>query len=286
MFSPPTWYIPSFYGDVKLEATSETTCNLIKSDLTQQEKTALMALGAVARKKKWIDGELTLDSVAIPFKAPIDKVSRQLAKLLKPGRTVISAVRFHDGTMEEVREAAAQVPEVRVVQEAEAPASATSASGDEPTSTGKRKKAIVGASVAAPVRGCPAPDFAQAEIRAARVLSAFLSPDQLADFKRFNRFISVGQVTGNRYMVTSRNARDQLAYYTRSLYDLERKVELCAHDWDVPAAEEMLALHLLLQLPGWECYLRDATEDNLEDSLRRHMGAQHGMLTFHDGEVV
>jgi hypothetical protein len=57
-------------------------------------------------------------------------------------------------------------------------------------------------------------------------------------------------------MVTSRHARDQLATYHRSLYDLDDKVPLCVHDWDVPAPEEMLAIHVLLSLPGWELYMR------------------------------
>ena len=36
---------------------------------------------------------------------------------------------------------------------------------------------------------------------------------------------------------------------------------LCVHDWVVPAPEEMLSLHLLLQLPGWESYLRRDEHD-------------------------
>lgn len=33
-------------------------------------------------------------------------------------------------------------------------------------------------------------------------------------------------------------------------------VAYCVHDWSVPAAEEMLAIHLLLKLPGYEGELR------------------------------
>jgi len=42
----------------------------------------------------------------------------------------------------------------------------------------------------------------------------------------------------------------------RQLYDLEEKRALCVHDWDLPPAEEMLALHLCLSLPGQEKYVR------------------------------
>jgi hypothetical protein len=32
---------------------------------------------------------------------------------------------------------------------------------------------------------------------------------------------------------------------------------MCVHDWEVPAAEEMLALKLFLSLPEREQYIRD-----------------------------
>lgn len=156
-----------------------------------------------------------------------------------------------------------------------------------PKATEKKKRgrpAKAAVSVAAPVRGCPAPDFTQADIRAKAVLREFLSPEQISDFNRYNKFLSVGQTTGNHYMVTSRHARDQLAKYTRTLFDLDRRLPLCVHDWDVPAAEEMLALHVLLQLPGWESYL-DISENNMEVVLAAFLeeapmlGIVHGPFT-------
>jgi hypothetical protein len=135
-------------------------------------------------------------------------------------------------------------------------------------------------SVAAPTRGCPAPDFTSADLRAKRVLREFLEPGQVSDFNRYNKFVSQGVTTGNLYMITSRHARSELAQYARTLFDLDRRVPLCVHDWDVPAAEEMLALHVLLRLPGWENYL-NVPEDNLEEALRTFMEGDRPLFKPH-----
>ena len=88
------------------------------------------------------------------------------------------------------------------------------------------------------------------------VLEAFLAPDQLEDWRRFNRFVAVGGTTGHRYMITSRHARDGLAAYQRTLYDLDERRALHVQDHEVPAPEECLAFALLVQLPGRESCLR------------------------------
>jgi len=177
--------------------------------------------------------------------------------------------------MEEVRESHAEAPTSTT-------ASIPKATATETTKPERKKrKPKAAASIAAPVRGCPAPDFSKAELRAQGVLRTFLDPEQIADFNRYNKFVSIGQTTGNRYMITSRHATDELATYTRSLYDLDLKMPLCVHDWDVPASEEMLGLHVLLQLPGWESYLR-VSEDNMEAALHAHLGDRAGLLTFDD----
>lgn len=92
--------------------------------------------------------------------------------------------------------------------------------------------------------------------RVQEVLFAFLNDDQQNDFEHRNAFVTEGAGTGHRYIVTSRHARDQLAQTRRQLYDLDDKTPFCVHDYSVPAAEEMLALHLLLQSPEHERYLR------------------------------
>jgi hypothetical protein len=111
--------------------------------------------------------------------------------------------------------------------------------------------------VAAPVIGCPAPDFPDAEAKARRVLFEFLDDDQQSDYLRHGSFVSTGVETGHRYMLTSRESRGRLKRYEgRTLYDLDERCSYCVHDWDVPASEELLSLHVLLSLPGWERYVR------------------------------
>jgi hypothetical protein len=169
----------------------------------------------------------------IDLKAPIDQVSKVLSDNLNLGRVIVTAVKFSDGRMEEIRE-------------------------EDPIPA----KAEAIATVAKPVRGCPAPNFSFIEQRAGEVLQAFLTPEQAEDFTRLQSFVSQGVDTGHRYMLTSRTAPDRLSRYGgRQLFDLDEQRNFCVHyDDDVPAPEELLALHLFLSLPGHESYLRDLTD--------------------------
>ena len=105
----PHWYIPSFYGDIRLEALTKGQCLVIAEKTTDREREALKALVEMASKRQWLP---TSTSPAPLFneggilktklEAPIAKVAAQLAKLLKPNRKIISAVRFADGMIEEI----------------------------------------------------------------------------------------------------------------------------------------------------------------------------------------
>jgi len=247
----PLWYVPSFHGDIRLEAIDEATTRLIAEKVTAREKAALDKLAQLASKRGWLKsptGSLySSGTLKSELAAPIAAVARAVAKAMKPNRKTISAVVFSGGKMRELYdgdEPGALADPYRSSAKGEAEA--------EPKAA---------ASVAAPTRGCPSPDFERAELRARTVLETFLSPDQIEDFRRYNRFISTGSSTGHRYMVTSRQATDQLARYQRTIYDLDEDLPLCVHDWSVPAAEEMLSLHVLLQLPRWEPFLRQEEHD-------------------------
>lgn len=246
----PHWYIPSFYGDVRLEALGTSQCRVIAEKTTERERAALKTLAEVASKRRWLptakEPTPLFSDVGIlktTLEAPIDKVAKQLAKLLKPHRKIISAVQFKDGKIEEIFADAVEPTPAKI---AEHP---------------YREPAVAATSVAAPIRGCPAPDFGSAELKARGVLATFLNSDQLDDFARYNRFVTIGADTGHRYMVTSRQATDALANYQRTLYDLDEERPLCVHDWSVPPAEEMLSLHVLLALPNWERFLRHEEHD-------------------------
>lgn len=165
--------------------------------------------------------------------APLLSVEKALVKALKPRKT-LSAFRVSGGKIEEVYDAV--VPEL--VEKA-------------------KTAEVVAATVEKPFRGCPEPDYEAAELKAGRVLAAFLTSEQLADFERENAFVAIGADTGHRYAVTSRHARGLLAQRRRAMYDLDEARPFCVHlDATLPAAEEMLAIFLFLSLPGWETYLR------------------------------
>lgn len=251
--TPPTltWYLPSFYGDIRLERVSNGETRVVIVGLSSTEKVALRALQAEAtrsglRKSVWDNAaaleRLDLDSLteqAVVIGAPISKVQKALEKPMKPGRDCLSVVRYKNGAIEEVTEKNVGVLDVK---EEAGPAAAVT--------------------VAAPTQGCPAPDFDAIDHRATRVLRAFLSPEQLRDFNAEQSFIQRGADTGHLYVITSRNAPQKLAHQSfRSLYDLTAGHALCVHDWTIPAAEEMLTLALFVATPGKEAYVR-AIPDN------------------------
>ncbi len=223
----PIWYVPSFYGDISLKRADKGV-TIAWHDLTAVEKEALGSLKTLCADKGW--GELDLDKVEQTLlDAPFDKVKKALAKSLKAGRALLDAVVFRDGKVLE----SSTLPET----------------------------AKAGVTVAAPTKGCPQPEFDDIEIRATRVLENFLSADQLADFRRYQTFTAVGGDTGHAYLVVSRNATRIRNQYGQ-VYDLDEKRTLCVHDWEAPAAEEMLTLKLHLELAGKENFVRFMPEDH------------------------
>lgn len=259
-----TWYLPSLYGDIRLESLSKEQTKVTIFGLSPQEKVAMTELLKKAEHqpvvgKSWhplASRHLDLDSLkeqSLTLEASISKVQKLLTKKLKPGREQLSVVRFGGGKIQEMTE--------RVLENLESPqpsASDTSKSTKKETSPPEPK--AVATTVAAPVLGCPAPDFVQAEIRAAEVMRAFLTPEQLEDFCKEQAFVATGVDTGHRYVITSRHARTKLAQTTRSLYDINEAMPYCVHDWEVPAAEEMLGLLAHLSVPGKELYLRGMSD--------------------------
>lgn len=239
MDTPSLWYIPSFYGDLRLERSGTNTV-LSWEKVTPTERRVLQSLFAHAVSKGWAketEHDLTKGSLALSTELP--KVQKFVAKALKPGRKTVDFVQFSDGKIEEIQHGKLEAASDRDLED----------SAPLPTPA-------KGVTVAAPTLGCPEPDLIKAELRARDVLFAFLDDDQRDDFRKRNAFVTEGAGTGHRYIVTSRHARDQLAHTRRQLYDLDEKMPYCVHDYSVPAAEEMLALHLLLKSPEHERYLR------------------------------
>lgn len=271
---PHIWYFPSTYGDIRLEAISERKTKLIYFKLTETEVRAMRTL----RSRNWAS-RAAWDTVqprdfetgeaaerAIVLDRSISSLGDFLSAQLRPDRQTITVVRTGQGAISEMKiqtepeVATAEVepdpdnvtpiarqPEPEVTPRDE-PLAATGTDSSEPVKAATVKK---------PVRGCPAPSFEQIKLRATRVLRAFLTPQQATDFDQHQRFVSTGKDTGHRYMLTSRNAPDQLANFgSRCLFDLDENRAYCVHDWEVPAEEELLALHCLLSVPGYETWAR------------------------------
>lgn len=130
-----------------------------------------------------------------------------------------------------------------------------------PKPKAKDAKPEKAATVAEPTKGCPAPAFEEASIRASRVLEAFLTEEQIEDYRRYGGFVATGADTGHRYMIANRERPNLTSrYHSRSLYDLDMQLPLCVHDWTVPAPEEMLALMLCVSLPGKESAVRSLSD--------------------------
>jgi len=257
------WYLPSFYGDIKLETTGSGKTVLVYEGLSPTECLAMKtlrkrAMGGLGRTRWCLPQEFREDfgadsSGTILLQAKIEEVQALLSKALKPGRSLVTAVRFSDGSVEEK---ASELGDYRVnaqkLGDDDKPKEEPKKEEKKPE---KEPKAAV--TVAAPERGCPPPSFDEAEVRASRVLEVFLSPEQIEDFRTRQQFVVVGADSGHRYLLTSRHAPRALARGGgRSLYDLDEEIPMCVHDWDVPAAEELLALRCFLALPGREEYIR------------------------------
>lgn len=199
-------------------------------------------------KQPWADGKdflpltdaryRTKEGLSIVLNAPLHDVETVLSKALRPGRTLLKVVKYE--------------PSGKVIEAAE----------EEPPKV-EENKPTVGATVSVPDVGCPMPDFPEVDARASRVLETFLSPNQIADYRTRGAFVCVGADTGRNYLICNREGpalmRQQagrMGYRNpasfRQIFDLDRNMPLCIHDWTVPPPEEMLALKLCLTLPGRE----------------------------------
>ncbi len=202
-------------------------------------------------------------ATTIELNAPIEKVQSVLVRAMKPGRTIVSAVRFKDGSVEEFRESRDDKDgKVATPYREAAPTPLEPEKTVEPVVAAKAlekaKEATAAVSVAKPTIGCPLPDFAVADVKATRVLETFLDEQQLNDFRKDNSFITVGGDTHHRYLVCSRHASKRVKEVTRGwqVLDLDEDQTFCVHDWTSPAAEELLTLHLFLSMTGREHYVR------------------------------
>ena len=144
---------------------------------------------------------------------PIIKAHKKFIKVFKLGRPVINAIKLKDGKVQMVE--------------------------DFPDQT------EVGVTTEKPERGCPVPVWERSEALATVVLHEFLSLDQWADFELHKAFISHGNFSGKPYLLTSRWNR--LSEVRGVLCSIETMHSICASMKDLPPAEELLALKIVVE---------------------------------------
>jgi len=214
-------YIPSFYGDVSLEESPEKDqCFLRTTDLTAQEEELVKKV----LKRFKVDEGKRLKNRKYHLPASMDRARGYLMRALKGKQKTILAVKIDDPKPGEP-----QVEQVGTVVEA------------------VKKGAEKAVQTVLPRGGCPAPiyDAMKArEIRATNVLEQFLTPTQLADYRRQGSIVVIGGDSGLRYLVSHRFSRT--ASRRGMVCGLDGQRGNCVHHSHLPHAEEVLALLVVL----------------------------------------
>ena len=102
------WFIPSFSGDLRLEPSEknpqETRLTIVSP--TAAEKKVLDAIQVEAVKRGWIADSVRAERGGffwrkkfVTLKAPVTVVGPIVAKLMRPGPAVLTAITFSNGQM-------------------------------------------------------------------------------------------------------------------------------------------------------------------------------------------
>jgi len=214
-------YIPTYWGDIRMERQGDTGTELTVEKLTADET---LVVERILKKYKIPKPDFTKPkTIFIPQN--MDKVHKFVTKTLKRGMPTITAMKIAGG----------QVTEIRDLEEAEV-------AGAEAVAT-----------TPVPQRGCPMPIFdatQEKSIRATRVLSLFLNPTQKRDFARQHAFAVVGADSGSKYMLAHRHSH--LASEHGLVYNLDTKRTTCVEPTFLPPEEEILSLLFALSCQGRE----------------------------------
>jgi len=267
------WFIPSWYGDIRLQIIDDAHTRVEVTKLSQAELGALHALkkrslqGGIIRKK-WAT-EKAWDSMPneafaagrstthhVTLKAPITQIESFLTRQLRGVSDTVSVMITDRGSLYEIK-AEDRVTDTNVV-----PFRRAAPGGDADVEEEKPKeKPVAATTVRKPAIGCPAPNFEDTIVRATQVLKTFLTSEQVEDYEHHQKFVTIGGASGRRYLLTSRHALSTHGYSSRTVRDIDRDRELCVHDWGLPAPEELLAMHLMLSMPEYEGYINGLGDD-------------------------
>ena len=233
------FYFPAWNGDHRLVAEGDDACRLVVQDPSPNEIEALGKFMTAAVKKKWsrVDQRLLtsgdayrgLDGGGLLISAPISKAGPLLLRLLKPGKAVLTAIKYESGRVS--------------VVESGAPAALEKI---EKALEKKEERAEAAATVRRPRLCCPSCVALPEDARAEGVLGAFLGRRQREQWESEHRFTVFGGETGHLYEISHRRSPRAQAQ-RRIVRDLDDGVVLHCYDWTVPPAEEALAAALILE---------------------------------------
>lgn len=233
------WYIPSWNGDLRLEPHAErperTVLTIVKptpseiATVNEMGKT-FGALGWLKEpweevvKKRWQRDK------RIEILAPLEKVGPIASVQMRPGKQVLTAVRFKGGLVETV---SGQDPK------------GLSEFADKAAAAPPEKPAEAAATVKRATPCCPA-CIPGANPAASEVLLAFLTPAQHESWAKDRCIFIEGGMSGNRYRLSHRHS-EYAQRAGRMCVDLDDRMVVHFHDWTVPPEEEVLSAMLILQ---------------------------------------
>jgi hypothetical protein len=230
------WYVPTFNGDLRLEAAKKKT-KLTIVDPTPLEKKMLVEISAVLLDRGWIEEAINPDPEEnvptrvtpwhVMIDAPLEKVGPVIVNIMRPGPAVLTAVKFADGKIEVCEH-------------------------HEPGQTGKdleklaeKDDAKAAATTKRPTPSCPN-CFVGAIEPATQVLLEFLTPEQHETWSQSRYIVVRGGLSGHRYIIAHR-ASEIATRNGRICWDADDRGTLHFHDQSVPPEEEVLAAMLILQ---------------------------------------
>jgi hypothetical protein len=224
-------YIPSAFGDMKLERVDDKKTKLVTGKLSPLEEKAcrelLVKYSVKDDPNPWTPSVKEFEDKTFDLSCKIEKARDFVVKHLRPTGKLLTA--FKLSAEAEVQEA----PDGKVPEAAK-----------------------VAVTTEVPKRGCPMSLIEEREVKATEVLRIFLSPTQLADFEEQGACGVVGGDTGTHYMVAHRYSRVAIREHGL-VKNLDTGVPVCSELTLLPPAEEMLALVLALQFREEE-WLRGA----------------------------
>ncbi len=245
------WYIPSWNGDYRLEATEDGKCQLAVVDPTPAEKAVLKTFLKVARENGWTRSKRLPGKKPLALDVTVSVAGLVLVAAALPEASTLTAVKFASGKLEV----------------------ATGAKSEEVAALAKKaegEKAEAAASVKRPTCCCPS-CVPGAIGPASEVLLTFLDADQHEDWAR-ERWIEVtGGVTGHRYVIAHRHSEPALEW-KKITFDRDDEIVIHFHDVSVPPEEEVLSAKLILESEheGW--LRNEATTFGGTDVLKNPFG--------------